>query len=92
MAAHPQISGINLSKFRDNPYDDLSLTLTDDKHKIILSFLEELAEYRAKAVLMGCTKENPTLFFLVHVSLFRSAVEIAADLITERYDEFEKQQ
>ncbi len=74
VAAHPQFSGTSLNAFKADPYSNLSFQLTDEQSKIIASFRQELFSFRSKASLIGCTKDNPVLFFLGHVKI-RSEIE-----------------
>jgi len=58
MAAHPQYTGKVLKNFSINPYMDIEDS--DDLH-------DELSEYQYRANILGCSLENPSLFFIKHI-------------------------
>lgn len=63
-AIHPQYSGKLLEQFRDNPFH----AIHSDGNKPALSKQEiNLACMQQFAQTMGCSKQNPTTFFLKHI-------------------------
>jgi hypothetical protein len=63
-AIHPQYSGKLLEQFRDNPFH----AIQSDGNIPVLSKQEiELTDMQQFAQTIGCSKQNPTTFFLKHI-------------------------
>ncbi len=63
-AIHPQYSGKRLEAFRNNPFQ---AALSDSRPYNIGTQEKELAFMQNFALEAGCSKQNPTTFFLKHI-------------------------
>ena len=63
-ASHPQYSGKRLEALRDDPF---ALIKTDDNQINIDRHVNELLNMKRYALDAGCSKQNPSIFFLRHI-------------------------
>lgn len=63
-AIHPQYSGKRLEALQDNPFRDM---LSDSKQAFVSKRAKELVLMQQFAFNSGCSRQNPTTFFLKHV-------------------------
>jgi len=63
-ATHPQYSGKKLSEYRNDPF---LLIDSNEYTPNIVSHKENLSDMKEFALNIGCSKENPSTFFLRHI-------------------------
>lgn len=64
-ASHPQYSGKRLEALRDNPFTSL---ISDKSNSITLNeHATQLMTMKQYALDVGCSKQNPSIFFLRHI-------------------------
>ena len=73
MAMHPQYSGNKLRELSDNPF---ALNNITSRFKEADSLKKEFLFWRCKAGELGCSMQNPALFYIVHIFCGRNRVDI----------------
>ncbi len=85
-AAHPQYSGEKLADYKDNPYKGL-----DSNNSYLASLTsqmkDELNEARIHSSNLGCSKENPSFFYIRHIfcDLIKNETKQATTLYYQNY-------
>lgn len=65
-AAHPQYTGETLSKYSEEPYNDICSNGRDIKD-LVAANNKELHGERIRANMMGCSRVNNQLFYIKHI-------------------------
>lgn len=88
-ASHPQYSGKRLEALRNDPF---SLILSDDNQIDINRYTEKLMNMKHYALDSGCSKQNPSIFFLRHIyanKIVDAIKQLQASPLGLAYDSYE---